>query len=83
MLSLNIEYIDKYYLPPSKQNSKNKCNKCKSMLHLIYQGRNTEIAYFFWDEYKKRWERIKDKYKLWYSKQERITLNQLAETCLE
>lgn len=37
----------------------------------------------YWCEYGKRWERIKDKYRLWYSKQERFTLNQLAETCLE
>ena len=37
----------------------------------------------YWCEYGKRWERIKDKYKLWYSKQERITLNQLVETSLE
>ena len=36
----------------------------------------------YWCVYGKRWERIKDKYKLWYSKQERITLNKLAETCL-
>lgn len=36
----------------------------------------------YWCEYGKRWERIKDKYKLWYSKQERITLSQLADTCL-
>ena len=37
----------------------------------------------YWCEYGERWERIKDKYRLWYSKQERMTLNQLAETCLE
>ncbi len=37
----------------------------------------------YWCEYGKRWERIKEKYRLWYSSQERITLNQLAETCLE
>jgi len=37
----------------------------------------------YWCEYGKRWERIKDKYRLWYSSQERITLHQLAETCLE
>lgn len=36
-----------------------------------------------WCEYGKRWTRIKDKYGLWYSQQERITLNQLAEICLE
>ena len=37
----------------------------------------------YWCEYGKRWERIKEKYRLWYSKQERIVLNQLAETCFE
>ncbi len=37
----------------------------------------------YWCEYGKRWEHIKDKYRLWYSQQERITLNQLAKTCLE
>ena len=37
----------------------------------------------YWCDYGKRWERIKEKYRLWYSKQERIVLNQLAETCLE
>lgn len=36
----------------------------------------------YWCEYGKRWERVKDKYRLWYSQQERIVLNQLAETCL-
>ena len=36
----------------------------------------------YWCEYGKRWERIKDKYGLRYSDQERITLNLLAETCL-
>lgn len=36
----------------------------------------------YWCEYGKRWQRIKDKYRLWYSQQERIVLNQLAETCL-
>ncbi len=35
----------------------------------------------FWCEYGKRWEKVKDKYGLRYSNQERITLNQLAETC--
>lgn len=35
----------------------------------------------YWCEYGKRWEHVKDKYRLWYSKQERITLNQLTETC--
>lgn len=37
----------------------------------------------YWCEYGKRWECIKSKYKLWYSKQERIVLNKLSETCLE
>lgn len=37
----------------------------------------------YWCEYGKRWEHIKDKYRLWYSNQEHITLKQLAETCLE
>ncbi len=37
----------------------------------------------YWCEYGKRWERVKDKYRLWYSKRERITLNHLTETCLE
>lgn len=36
----------------------------------------------YWCEYGKCCERIKDKFRLWYSKQERIILNQLAETCL-
>ncbi len=35
----------------------------------------------YWCEYGKLWERVKDKYGLRYSDQERITLNQLAETC--
>ena len=34
----------------------------------------------YWCEYGKRWERIKDKYGLRYSNQERIALNSLAET---
>lgn len=34
-------------------------------------------------EYGKRWEYVKDKYRLRYSSQERIALNQLAETCLK
>lgn len=37
----------------------------------------------YWCEYGKRWERIKDKYRLWYNQQERIILNQLAESCLK
>ncbi|SOD18521.1 HNH endonuclease family protein [Nitrosomonas ureae] len=37
----------------------------------------------YWCEYGKRWERVKEKYQLWYSEQERIILNQLAETCFE
>lgn len=37
----------------------------------------------YWCEYGKRWERIKEKYRLWYSEQEHNALNQLAETCLE
>ncbi|SFL09361.1 Protein of unknown function [Nitrosomonas aestuarii] len=37
----------------------------------------------FWCEYGKRWEHIKEKYRLHYSQLERITLNQLAEACLE
>lgn len=37
----------------------------------------------FWCEYGKRWTYIKNKYGLHYSGQERITLIQLAETCLE
>jgi hypothetical protein len=36
----------------------------------------------YWCEYGKRWERVKDKYGLRYSDQERIALNSLAETCL-
>ena len=35
----------------------------------------------YWCEYGKRWQRIKDKYRLWYSSQERKTLELLAETC--
>lgn len=35
----------------------------------------------FWCEYGKRWEHIKEKYRLRYSQRERIILNQLAETC--
>lgn len=37
----------------------------------------------YWCEYGKRWKKIKDKYQLWYSQQERNTLNQLAKTCSE
>ncbi|WP_293008150.1 HNH endonuclease family protein [Nitrosomonas sp.] len=37
----------------------------------------------YWCEYGKRWKRIKDKYRLWYSQQESFKLNQLARTCLE
>ena len=36
----------------------------------------------YWCEYGKRWGRVKDKYGLRYSDQERIALNRLAETCL-
>ena len=35
----------------------------------------------YWCEYGKQWERVKDKYGLRYSDQERIALNQIAETC--
>lgn len=35
----------------------------------------------YWREYGKLWERVKNKYGLRYSYEERITLNQLAETC--
>ena len=35
----------------------------------------------FWCKYGERWERVKDKYGLLYSSQERIALNRLAETC--
>jgi len=35
----------------------------------------------YWCKYGKRWERVKDKYGLRYSNEERITLSQLAETC--
>ncbi len=37
----------------------------------------------FWCEYGNLWEKVKDKYGLRYSNDERLTLNQLAETCLE
>ena len=35
----------------------------------------------YWCEYGKRWERIKDKYRLRYSSDEHMALNVLAETC--
>ncbi len=35
----------------------------------------------YWCEYGKRWKMIKEKYRLRYSSEERITLNQLVETC--
>ena len=35
----------------------------------------------YWCEYGKRWEYIKEKYELRYSKQERFTLKQLAKAC--
>ena len=35
----------------------------------------------YWCEYGKRWQRIKDKYQLWYSELELKTLEFLAETC--
>ena len=35
----------------------------------------------YWCEYGKRWQRIKEKYRLWYSSQERKALELLAETC--
>ena len=35
----------------------------------------------YWCEYGKRWQRIKEKYQLWYSAQERKTLGSLAEAC--
>ena len=35
----------------------------------------------FWCEYGKLWKKVKDKYGLRYSNDERITLNQLAEAC--
>jgi len=36
----------------------------------------------YWCDYGKRWPRVKDKYGLRYSGQERIALDSLAETCL-
>lgn len=35
----------------------------------------------YWCEYGKRWNRIKEKYRLWYSAQKWKTLGSLAETC--
>lgn len=35
----------------------------------------------YWCEYGKRWERVKNKYGLRFSSEERLTLNQLAKTC--
>ena len=35
----------------------------------------------YWCEYGKRWEHIKEKYRLWFSSRERETLDSLAETC--
>ncbi len=35
----------------------------------------------FWCEYGKRWQRVKDKYRLFYSTPERNVLKQLAATC--
>jgi len=35
----------------------------------------------FWCEYGKHWERIKDKYGLRFSSEERLALNKLAKTC--
>lgn len=35
----------------------------------------------YWCEYGRRWIHIKEKYRLWYGKEERQTLNRLAETC--
>ncbi len=37
----------------------------------------------YWCEYGKLWERVKNKYGLRYSSDERLALNALAETCLE
>ena len=35
----------------------------------------------YWCEYDKRWQRIKDKYRLWYRSPELKTLGSLAATC--
>lgn len=35
----------------------------------------------YWCEYGRRWTYIKGKYRLWYDKDERQTLDRLAETC--
>jgi CRISPR/Cas system Type II protein with McrA/HNH and RuvC-like nuclease domain len=37
----------------------------------------------YWCEYRERWERIKEKYRLRYSHHERTVLKQLADTCLD
>jgi len=35
----------------------------------------------YWCEYGRRWQRIKEKYQLWYSELELKTLELLTETC--
>ena len=35
----------------------------------------------YWCEYGRRWQRIKEKYRLWFDELERKTLDLLAETC--
>jgi len=35
----------------------------------------------YWCEYGRRWTRIKEKYRLWFSSREQETLGMLAETC--
>jgi CRISPR/Cas system Type II protein with McrA/HNH and RuvC-like nuclease domain len=35
----------------------------------------------YWCEYGKRWQRVKDKYRLHYSNRERLALNRIAEAC--
>ena len=37
----------------------------------------------YWCEYGKRWEHVKYKYELRYSQQERIVLDQIANTCID
>lgn len=37
----------------------------------------------FWCEYGRRWQRVKDKYRLLFSAAERYVLKQLADTCLQ
>lgn len=37
----------------------------------------------FWCEYGRRWQRVKDKYRLRFSAAERYVLKQLADTCLQ